>query len=136
MEACGVLLVWIAVAGQNRRLDIESTPRKELNLCRWCRRRVKRFKRGGKQVAESIIQWFDEIRSAVFLIAVEVEARKLTCADEKTIAKESQLQPNESNRVVCALTSHWICKCPNVSAEIVTELPEAGRMERQTIPFG
>jgi len=135
VEASRVLIVGVAIAGENRGLDVESAPGNDANFRGGSGGRIEGFEGGGEKIAEGVVQRLDDVGGAVFLIAVEVQAGELPCAEEESIVKERLLEPEGIEaRSMSANETAGIGDHAHVSAKIDAILPEAGDVESETVP--
>jgi hypothetical protein len=134
VEAGGVLIVGIAIAGEDRGFDVQRAPGNDPNFRCGSGGRIERLEGGRKKIAEGVVQRLDDVGSAVFLIAVEVEAGELSCAEKESIVEKGLLEPEGVEaRGMSTDQTAGIGDDANVGAKIDAILPETGGVEGETV---
>jgi hypothetical protein len=137
VEAGGVLLIGIAIAGEHRCFDIQRALGNHPNFRRRSCSRIKGLEGGRKKVAEGIVQRLDDVGAAIFLNAVKIEAGELSCAEKEAIVQKGLLEPKRIEaRSMSADEAARIGDDAHVSAKIDAILPESGDVEGKTVPVG
>src|SRR6266478_955753 len=135
MQSIRILREWIAISGQNGRLDVDGVPWNYLDQCCGRSRRRERLVSRREQISEGIVEGLDDVGSPVFLVAKKVEAPKLAYPDEEAILQKCLLDPeriHSDSMRVCQ--SAGISKDSDVRAKILAELPNSSSVERQSVP--
>ena len=130
MKAGRVLDVRIAVSRKRCGFHIKIHCWGKSNFRCRCRSRVEGFMRRAEQIAHGVVQGLDDVGRAVFLIAVEVQAGKLTDFHKDfAVAKRLLKPPRIQSPSMSADQTAGICNSSNFCSQVGAELPHTSRME-------